>query len=102
MTTGLESITVTDNKMRTAFALSLTVAASSAFAWDGYDYNQGTNVQIEKGQLVRPGKEIEVYDYRRGYINVEVESIRSSGASVEVEVTDRQTGETRTFDMDRD
>jgi len=72
-----------------------------AHAWDGYDYESGTYVEIEKGNLVRPGREIEVYDYGKGeYRNVEVQSITGTGSGAEVEVYDYETGETRTLEMD--
>lgn len=72
-----------------------------AFSWDGYDYQNGSYVEIGKGNLVRYGKEIEIYDYSTGeYKDVEVESIRGNGFSTEVEVYDPETGENRTFDMD--
>jgi len=74
----------------------------SSSAWDGYDYKKGAYVEIEKGQLVRPGREIEIYDYSDGrYKDVEVESIRSRGRSVEIEIRDRDSGEYRTLEMDR-
>lgn len=73
--------------------------SSSAFAWQGYDYERGAFIEIEKGNLVRPGREIEIYDYDKGYINVEVESIYRRGRTVEVEVYDYNSGETRTLEM---
>jgi hypothetical protein len=75
-----------------------------SFAWDGYDYEKGGYVEIEKGQLVRPGRDIEIYDYNDGrYKDVEVESIRRTGrGKVEVEVTDSETGASRTLEMDGD
>lgn len=78
----------------------LASASLSAVAWGGYDYENGTFIEIEKGNLVRPGREIEVFDYRSGYRSVEVESIRRIGSKVEIEVTDNESGETRTFEMD--
>ena len=71
------------------------------FAWEGYDYETGNYVEIESGNTVRSGNEIEVYDYETGdYEYYEVESIRRSGSSVELEVYDYETGEYRTFEMD--
>ncbi|HCF9249932.1 TPA: DUF5334 family protein [Pseudomonas aeruginosa] len=32
-------------------------------AWDGYDYQNSTDVEIEKGNLARRGQEIDFYDY---------------------------------------
>lgn len=56
----------------------------------------------KKGNLVRPGREIEYYDHGSGeYRYGDVESINSCGSSVELEVYDYETGEYRTFEMDR-
>lgn len=72
-----------------------------AFAWDGVDSNTGDSVEIEKGNLVRPGQDIEVYDWGSGeYRDVEVQSIQGSGSSVDVEVYDYESGEYRTFEME--
>ena len=91
-------------KKITLLALHFALASTSAFAWSGYDYENNTYVDIDKGNLVRSGSDIEIYDHREGeYRNVRVESIRSSGSRrVEVEVTDQQTGDIRTLEMDRD
>jgi hypothetical protein len=60
--------------MKRLLATSLIVVSASfpAIAWDGYDYENGTYVQIERGNLVRTGRDIEFYDwsageYRTGY-----------------------------------
>lgn len=75
--------------------------SSPVFAWDGYDYESGSSIEIDKGNLVRPGEEIEYFDYDKGeYRYGEVESIQRNGSSVEVEVYDHDQGENRTFDMD--
>ncbi len=85
-----------------ALFLSLSLISISAFSWNGYDYDKGSYIEIEKGNLVREGEEIEYYDYESGeYKYGEVESINSYGSSVEVEVYDSDTGEYRTFQMDR-
>lgn len=86
--------------MKAALLLALATVSFQAFAWGGYDYEKGVFVEIEKGNLVRPGRDIEVYDFNKGYIDVEVESIRRTGSTVEVEVRDNQTGELRTLEMD--
>ena len=70
---------------------------TQGYAWSGYNYDNGSHVDIEKGSLVREGNDIEIYDYNSGgYKTVEVESV-SSG---EVEYTDPDSGETVTIDMD--
>lgn len=81
------------------FLLALTPL--TVMAWDGYDYDRGSYVEIEKGNLVRPGQDIEIYDYGSGeYRDVEVESITGSGSGAEVEVYDYSTGEYRTLEME--
>ena len=78
---------------------SLNSYCNSSFlnAWEGYDYDTGNYIEIESGNLVRSGNEIEIYDYQTGeYKNVEVESIKDK----ELEVYDHETGEYRTFEMD--
>ncbi len=80
----------------------LAIIPTVVNAWDGYDWNAGSFVDIEKGSLVREGEEIEIYDWGAGeYRDVEVQSIDSYGSSVEVEVYDSDSGEYRTLDMDR-
>ncbi len=88
--------------MKSLLLISLLVVSASCFAWDGYDYDTGSYIEIDEGNLVRPGKEIEYYDYGSGeYKYGDVESINGYGSSVEVEIYDSDTGEYRTFEMDR-
>ena len=79
---------------------ALTVSAGTVVAWDGYDYDKGTYVEIDEGNLVRSGEEIEVYEYGEGYKYFDVESIERSGSTVELEVYDHDTNEYRYFEMD--
>ena len=87
-----------------AFALVMTMAmvVLPALAWDGYDYDTGDYVEIGKGNLVRRGETIEVYDYSTGnYHQMDVEGIqRNYGGGVEIDAYDHETGEYRTLDMD--
>ena len=85
-----------------ALIFTVLVLVTPAFAWDGYDYGSGSSVEVEKGQLVRPGRDIEFYDYGEGeYRQGEVQSMRDRGSSVEVEVYDQESGEYRTFEMEK-
>jgi hypothetical protein len=71
-----------------------------AFAWDGIDVETGENVEIERGNLVRSGRDIEVYNHATGeYHEVTVEDIDRRGSAVEIEVYDYETGEYRTFEF---
>ena len=82
------------------FLIILTLFVSfPAIAWDGYDYDTGNYIEIHKGNLVRSGRSIEIYE-EGDYKEVEVEDINRYGNSVEVEVYDYDTGEYRTFEMD--
>lgn len=88
--------------MKTLLVTMFLLIPTISTAWDGYDYDAGSYVEIEKGNLVRPGEEIEYYDYGSGeYKYGDVESINSYGSSVEVEIYDSDTGEYRTFEMER-
>ena len=71
-----------------------------AVAWDGTNTTTGSSVEIERGQLLRSGRTIEVYDSSDGYKEYEVDSIRRSGGTVEIEATDSATGESTTLEMD--
>jgi hypothetical protein len=72
-----------------------------AFAWDGIDSSTGESVEIEKGNLVRSGNDIELYDYETGnYHDVTVENINRYGSTVEIEVYDNATGDTRTLEFE--
>ena len=75
--------------------------ATPCMAWNGYDYDKGNFIEIEKGNLVRRGRTIEIYDYDGGqYKDVEVESIQRIPGAVEIEVFDPESGENRIFEMD--
>lgn len=81
-----------------ALVLALVLLAAPAFAWDGYDWKNGSFVDVEKGNRVRPGRDIEYFDYGAGrYRTGEVESVDRRG---NLEVRDGETGELREFDMD--
>ncbi|PAP95248.1 MAG: hypothetical protein E5Y65_27295 [Mesorhizobium sp.] len=85
-----------------AFAIGLVLGGSGAYAWDGTD-TTGESVEIGKGNLVRTGRDIQIFDGGAGeYRDVTVESIRRYGSTVEVEVYDNESGEYRTLEMDDD
>jgi hypothetical protein len=75
----------------------LSLFSVNSLAWEGYDYNTGNYIEIESGNLVRGGNEIEIYDYNDGtYKDVEVQGMSGN----ELEVYDYNTGEYRYLDMD--
>ncbi len=78
------------------FAL-LILGSSFLFGWDGYDYDEGEYVEIEKGNLVRKYKDIEVYHYGDGnYHDEEVQGFYGN----ELETYDYDTGEFHYYEMD--
>jgi hypothetical protein len=80
--------------------LLLILCPFTVFGWDGTDVESGASVEIESGNLVRTGNDIEIYDYDAGeYKYVEVESINRYGNTVELELYDYDTGDTRTVEM---
>nr|DAY01253.1 MAG TPA: protein of unknown function (DUF5334) [Caudoviricetes sp.] len=82
------------------FVLFLMVAIS-CFAWSGYDLETGECVEIGKGNLVRRGRDIEIYDCKDGkYKIVNVKSISKVGDSVEIEVYDYEKNKIRILEME--
>ena len=89
--------------MKKFLVICLCMLSTPVIAWDGYDYATGSYIEIDKGNLVREGEDIEIYDYGTGeYKDVEVQNVDSFGSIVEVEVYDYDTGEYRTFEMEED
>jgi hypothetical protein len=87
--------------MRVLIIVVIIMFPISVYSWDGVESETGDTIEIESGNLVREGEDIEVYDYSTGgYRDVEVESIQEYGGVVEVEVYDYETGETTTLEMD--
>lgn len=80
--------------------LMLSFYATTASAWDGQDANSGENVEIGSGELVREGENINV-DVNGRMHTMDVKNMRSIGSSVEIEVYDNETGETKTLEMER-
>lgn len=88
-------------KVVSIFAVLSLFASPSSQAWDGFDYEEGAYIEIDEGNLVREGEEIEYFDYEDAeYKYATVEAMDGTGFGVELEIYDYDTGETRTFDMD--
>lgn len=86
---------------RTIFALAICLICNVAYAWEGIDQQGGELVEIERNNLVRSGKNIEIFDYQdNNYHDVDIERIDRYGNTVEIEVYDWYNGEYRTLEMD--
>jgi len=82
-------------------ALLLGVAVP-ALAWDGTDEN-GNSVEIDSGNLVRTGDDIEYYNYADGnYHDATVDGIYRAGSEVVIDVTDDDTGYSHELTMEDD
>lgn len=92
--------TLTSLLLALVMGIALSTVPSKIAAWEGYDYESSSHIEIEKGNLVRPGRNIEVYEYGEGYKNFEVQHINRHGPNVEIEVYDYETGGYRIFEMD--
>lgn len=79
--------------------LTFSLFACNTNAWDGVNQD-GNFVEIDHGNLVRSGHDIDVY-VDGEYKNVEVQSIQSFGNDVEVEVYDYNKGNYDTYNMER-
>ena len=79
------------------YYLVCVVLCSSVYCWDGYDYDKGEYIEIEKGNLVRKHKEIEVFHYEDGcYHDEEVQGFNDN----ELETYDYDTGKYHYYEMD--
>lgn len=82
---------------RICFFLFFSFVSVALFGWDGYDYNAGEYVEIDKGNLVRKGKDIEVYHWKDGECrDEEVQGFNGN----ELETYDYSTGEYNYYEMD--
>lgn len=79
--------------------LAAWLIAAPAFAWSGTDQD-GNSAEIGRGELVRPGLDIEV-EIDGETRNLSVDSMRRYGGRVEIEGTD-DNGNSVTLDMDGD
>jgi len=80
-------------------AISALLLATPALAWSGTDQD-GNSAEIGRGELVRPGRDIEV-EIDGETRNLSVDSMRRYGGRVEIEGTD-ENGNSVTLDMDGD
>ena len=77
----------------------MSVNAPGAFAWSGTDQD-GRSVEIGRGELVRPGLDIEA-EIDGQSRQLSIDTMQRSGGSVEIEATD-QDGNSVTLEMEED
>lgn len=84
----------------TTWVALLLFTSSASYAWDGYDYNNKTSVEIGPGNLVREGKIIQFYDAKSDrFHTVRVVSQNETFHGTELVVEDIDTKKQRTLIM---
>jgi hypothetical protein len=79
----------------------LLAFAPAAQAWSGQDSETGADVEIERGNLVRPGSTISVYDWNTGsYRDIDVDAVVPNGYGATIEGTDTETGDPVELEME--
>lgn len=74
---------------------------SNCFAWSGYDYYNGSEVEIGSGNLVREGETIKFYDWGKDEDrNAEVRAVEYLFSSTRLEIYDYLEKQIRFFDME--
>ena len=86
--------------------LFLAAAASfpqKAFAWAGYEESTNIAIDIPPGNLVRVGREVDIFDFKtNNYHPVEVIFMEDIFSGTRLEVQDLETKEKRIFYMERE
>lgn len=78
------------------FALFMVVCGP-AFAEEGYDYEDGSDINIEEGDSSKEGSEIDVFNEDTGTFDTETVESSSSG---EVDTFDEDTGQFHTYETE--
>ena len=73
----------------------------SALAWNGYDYDNKSAIEIGEGNLVREGYVIQFYDEKANkYYSAEVISLDESASGAMLRVMDLDSNKERNFLME--
>ena len=82
-------------------ALIAFLKVSDCLAWTGYDRNNGVEIEISSGNLVREGETIKFYDWdQEEDRNAEVRSVDYLFSATRLEIYDYVERKVRVFDMD--
>jgi len=91
----------TMKKISIIFAL-IFANITNCFAWSGYEETTNIQIDIPPGNLVRVGREINIYDFSdKKYHNVEVMFMDDIFVGTKLDVKDYETKKRRIFYMDR-
>lgn len=84
------------------FLLFAIIAPQNAFAWAGYEETTNIAIDIPPGNLVRIGRDIDIFDFKtNSYHPCEVIFLDDIFSGTRLEVKDLETNERRIFYMER-
>ncbi|WP_394559269.1 DUF5334 family protein [Aquipseudomonas alcaligenes] len=87
--------------MRAALLFTLLLSGP-ALAWEGHDQQSKTNVDIDRGTMIKSGETIRFYDYAAGeYRNARIIAVSFRKGLMDIEVHDESSGQPRTLVMQR-
>lgn len=90
-------------KSATIFIIFLVIFFSnlpSILAWEGYDYQNKTSIDIGEGNLVREGYVIQYYETKSdNFRSAKIVNIQSITRATEIELIDLDNNMTRFFVM---
>ncbi len=95
------STTKTQQKKSFLFIATLFFCGTKAcLAWDGYDYDNKTAIEIETGNLVREGLVIQFYDSKANdYHAAKVLFMESDAGGTRIQLQDLDSQKERVFIM---
>ena len=81
--------------------LTLTLHINSSFAWNGYDYDNKTAIEIGPGNLVREGSVFQFYDAKMdNYRTGKILFMDSVAGGARLQLQDLDSKKERTFIME--
>jgi len=84
------------------FLLFSQIAPKNAFAWAGYEESTNVAIDIPPGNLVRIGRDINIFDFKaNNYHQCEVIFLEDIFSGTRLEVKDLETNQRRIFYMER-
>ena len=86
-------------KILLIITILMILCPALVYSWDGNDCDTGNYIEIDNPFSVKPGNDIEIYDYSDdSYHDVHVITTKQDGAMI-IKVFDYNTGDYRTSEM---
>ncbi|MDE2385369.1 MAG: hypothetical protein KGO53_12200 [Alphaproteobacteria bacterium] len=84
-----------------AFALALLALAVPAHAMDGVNVDTGDAVTVDDGTTFNVGDPLVMFDADGNEIDVEIQAVKDTGAALDVDVIDQDSGDTATIEFSK-